>query len=137
MDRMDYIVLGGAAVLGLAIPALFWSRLPEPVATHFGLSGKPDGSLSRVLWLLLMAAVLAVCWVVYLRSRSNAPLTWQGPVTFGVIGVLVVAQLSIVWSNLDAPRWSDARRVHIPLLLGAMAVAWALLAALAYVLERR
>jgi hypothetical protein len=137
MDRWDQIVLGGLAVLGLVIPALFWSRLPEPVATHFGLNGEPDGSLPRVAWLALMAAVLAVCWVIYLRSGWNAPLTWRGPITFGVIGVLVIAQASIVWANLDAPTWRDARTVHVPLLLLTMAAAWGFLAAIAYLLERR
>jgi hypothetical protein len=137
MDRADQIVLGGLAVLVLVTPAFFWSRLPDPVATHFGLSGRPDGSLSRVVWMILMAATLALCWVVYLRSRSNAPLTWHGPITFGIVGVIVVAQVAIVWANLDAPTWRDARTVHVPLLLLTMAAAWGLLAAAEYLLERR
>ena len=136
MSRSDLVVLGVLILVIVVGPAVFWTRLPEPLATHFGLRGQPDGQLSKILWLVVMTAALALTWSVYLASRSDGPLTWRGPVTFGVIGVLVVAQLSIVWANLDAATWNEARSINVPLLLVAMAVAWASLGAIAYVLER-
>lgn len=136
MSRSDVVALVVFVLAVLAVPALFWTRLPEPVATHFGIDGRPNGYLSRVVWLVIMALALALVWGVFLGSRSNAPLTWRGPFAFGAVGVLVVAQLSIVWSNLDVPLWRDARPVNVPLLMVAIAVSWAALAAVAHFLER-
>ena len=136
MSRIDKATIAVIALLMVGIPLAFWGRLPDPAATHFGPGGAPDGNLSKIVWILGTVFFLWMTWVIYLVTRSKAPLTWRAPAVFGAIGALIVAQLSIVWANLDVTTWRDARPVDVPLVLGAFALAYLACGALAFLLER-
>lgn len=51
-----WLTLGIGVALGLRIEAV-WSQLPEPMASHFGLSGRPDAFMSKEWFFLVMVVV--------------------------------------------------------------------------------
>ena len=60
-------------VLSLALPAFawavlqmvyFWPRMPERMASHFGISGKPDGWMSRKPFFWVYGVTLVVLGVL-------------------------------------------------------------------------
>lgn len=130
--------MGGVALLLVLLPALlFWSRLPDPLATQFGRSGAPVDHLRKIAWLTGTFVVWGLVWAVYLRMRAMAPFTWKPPFVFGALGLMFVTQLSIVWSNFDAATWSAARPMNLPLLFAVVAIGWVVFGFVASVAERR
>ncbi|SFS36816.1 DUF1648 domain-containing protein [Saccharopolyspora flava] len=108
---------------------LLRDRLPDPIATHFGFGGVPDGSTSRALFPLvvlpgwLLVAVFAVIVGTAGRRRAHragsAALLGAAALFFaGLLG-------STLWVNLDHAGWRDARLPlwHVLPVLGAAAVA--------------
>ncbi len=133
MKRTGFGVVLPLGWLVLAVaPFLYaWDRLPEPIASHWGLSGPPNGALPRISVLAIhggataLAAIIA--WIVTrpgTRSRSVSAtcglMTFIGSL-FAMLGVAVVV------ANLDAPTWHDARPMSLPLV--ALLVVAATLAA--------
>lgn len=127
------LVVAAAAVL----VALSWAdELPDPVATHWGAGGEPDGfsSLTGALTLLVLTAVLTAvsCWVLAVRlgvtsaTRRVAAGTSVGLTTF--VAVVVVGSLAQQRGLTDA---ADAGSLTgtlvtaagIGLLLGGVAAA--------------
>lgn len=102
-----------AAVL-VAVPLVFAGRLPDPVATHWGLSGAPDGSSPRlflvvhplVLWAVLAAASLAVGRRRRITRRAGRALVAAG-LGWGAVVVVGLQAVSIA-ANLGRARWQDA-----------------------------
>lgn len=132
----------------LVIPFLiFWTRLPEPIATHW--SDAPNGSMPKLgvlslvvgLWLFFAARA---AWPTIKHTDWNAatdktPSYGTPPLTtlYFVAGVLLVAQTSIAWANLDAPHWTTAKYLPtIPFVAGILGVAL-LFSGLGRVLEHR
>ena len=47
--RAAEVTLPAVAVAVVAVaPLLVWSRLPDPMAVHWGLTGTPDGAAPRL-----------------------------------------------------------------------------------------
>lgn len=90
--------------LVLALPAaVWWGSLPDPMASHWGVGGEPDGSLPRAA---ALALPFAVALLGLLAGRRNPPIA----VFMYVLAVLL--QGMSVWANLDRADWRDAR--HLP-----------------------
>ena len=100
------------------------------------MGGRPDDHLPKVGWIIWTAFVFALVWTTYLFIRSKAPSTWKPPFTFGVLGGILVAQISIIEANLDAPSSQSAES-----LTGWSTVlffaGWALFGFAAFLVERR
>lgn len=115
-------VLGPGAVVALGVA--WWSRLPEPVATHWGFSGRPDGHGPRWLLVLLPALIVSGTTAVAARGgRRGVRSVWftgLGP-TLGSIG-LGVGVLAL-HANLEAETWRDAKNVSLAAFLGIIAAA--------------
>ncbi|GAA2912874.1 DUF1648 domain-containing protein [Streptosporangium fragile] len=100
----------------VAAPLTLWSRLPDPVAVHWGLSGAPDGSMPLAALLLLdvgLWALVAVgaCAPALGRAavlRRRAGRMGIGALLGGVGLFFVGLQASTLWANLDAPGWRQA-----------------------------
>ncbi|MBP2702503.1 DUF1648 domain-containing protein [Microbispora sp. RL4-1S] len=108
----------------VALPLALADRLPDPVASHWGPSGEPDGSLP----LVASAAVPLAVWVVAaagglaaalrrrafpraaIRARAAAVLGWGGVFTVGL-------QIISLGANLDRARWQDASGIGPPLVV--------------------
>lgn len=111
----EYGVPGAAVGIALATPLVYWSRLPEPMASHWGPSGMPDASSGRVFDVALMAAVTLVIGfgpllavrapMTRFMSRVLIAVSWGGATLLGTLRVITVQ------ANLDAPTWESAGSV--------------------------
>ncbi|WP_079313368.1 DUF1648 domain-containing protein [Microbispora sp. GKU 823] len=123
-----------AAVL-VAVPLAFADRLPDPLATHWGPSGRPDGSMPFAAFVL----VLVVLWVVVAgvgagvgaRARTlvrRTPRAWYCAGLAWAGGLMVVTQAFTIAANLDRGHWTRAAGmswqvvviVAAPIALGAL-----------------
>ncbi|WP_433215964.1 DUF1648 domain-containing protein [Microtetraspora malaysiensis] len=117
--RRRFLLVAGAwavlvAAVLVAVPLMFESRLPDPLATHWGPSGEPNGSmpfavfaLTALLWVLVAGVVLgaAAAGRVALRRAARRRLT----ALLGWIGALLIGlQATTITANLDRRRWEDA-----------------------------
>lgn len=96
---------GAVVALALAVlPAAWWGRLPDPLASHWNAAGEPDGSLPKAVVL----ALPLVIWIAgVLLGRRNPPIV-------AGLGVLVLALQGVtVWANLDRADWHDARHLAV------------------------
>jgi hypothetical protein len=103
MRRSEQIALGTAlpaVVLGLGIGpwVALWSQLPDPVATHFGASGRANGSAPLAAQILLHAVIAVGCAAVIARAVRRPLELDSGGVAggaafvgtlFGVLGVML------------------------------------------------
>jgi len=124
------------AVVVIAFVAC-WARLPDPLATHWGFSGTPNGTMPRIAAFALFAGltVLAAIGARVAMHRDRGIAQLAGAAAFG--GVLIAALgVVTVLANLDAARWQDARGVGIPLALGCCGLAWAAAALVSRVARR-
>jgi len=110
------IAVPAAAVAGsLAFLVGTTDRLPDPLATHWGLGGQPNGHMSIASFALLSVAlpaavVLGAALVVVTRrdglTQRNALVTAGALAPF-----FAVLTVSTVAANLDRPEWSQARHL--------------------------
>lgn len=137
-------VLVALAVIGLvaaAVPLLlYWSDLPDPIAVHWGIDSRPDGSLpkSAALWppAGLIVGMLLVALIGSTRAYVVGRAVRVSLVTF-VSALAATASTTIVFRNLGTSVWTEAGsltpglaalQVGVPLLLATVAGAVALLA---------
>jgi hypothetical protein len=129
------VALPTLAVAALGpIPLLAWRyRLPDPLASHWGTSGGPDGSMSQGVLLGMNGAAVLIAfalmiWAVTL-GRRRYPTAVAGMVLAGLVvcTITAAASLSVVAVNLDLADWRDAGTLplwHMVLAVGpAIAVA--------------
>jgi hypothetical protein len=135
-------------VLPLLIPTaalapllVFSARLPEPIATHWGSGGQPNGSTPQVFFLAsiaLMTIIPAVVLAYVARPRAPRRQDVAGAAAIAsFVGALMAAiSANIVWANLDQSNWAAATNVGLggSLLFGMIAVS---VAAVAWVVGRR
>ncbi|MEV7802673.1 DUF1648 domain-containing protein [Microbispora sp. NPDC088329] len=123
-----------AAVL-VAVPLAFADRLPDPLATHWGASGRPDGSMTFGAFVLfpvvLWAVVAGLCAGVAARARTlarRAPRAWACAGLAWAGGFMVLIQAFTIAANLDRGHWTRAAGmtwqvamvVVAPMALGAL-----------------
>ncbi|MFK4544211.1 energy-converting hydrogenase Eha subunit A [Streptomyces tendae] len=104
---------GITAVLA-GMPLLARDRLPDRLATHWGLTGEsPDGSMP--LW--AASLVPALIWLVT-AAAVTVPLMRAGPpdrpwttLTLLPVGIVLTgAQAAVIRANLDRADWHEARQ---------------------------
>jgi hypothetical protein len=115
----------------LAVPMVVYNRLPDPLATHWGASGRPDGAMPLPvgalvlpvgLWLLAFAALAAFG----LRGRALAgrvPRGWFGAGLAALAVFVVGLDVVTLRANLDVADWHEAASVHWWTVLGVIAAA--------------
>lgn len=133
--RIAVVHIPALVLAALVLPYLaLWSRLPDPVATHW--SGAPNGYMPRVLelvltvapWLLLAgrAAWPTLKHTVWDQPPGKEPSLLVPPLTtlYFIAGVVLVAHTLIIWANLDVKQWTSARHLEtIPTVASVLAVA--------------
>ncbi|SEG85082.1 hypothetical protein SAMN05444920_105464 [Nonomuraea solani] len=123
-----------AAAWGLAVTAALLltsfavrDHLPDPMATHWGLGGAPNGSstfAAHVVTITLTWAVLcAVLLAAGLRGRARRAISWSA--LFGTGVLLLAANTSTLAANLDASGWRAASLPawNLPVILAAALLA--------------
>ena len=117
-----------AAALGPLLWA--WDRLPEPMASHWSLSGGPDGALPRAAVLAIHGAMAGIPAVWAFALTRRVPRR-RGEIAPGLalaafLGAFAVAiALQLVALNLDAPSWREARPLPIAWVVADIACACA------------
>ncbi len=84
-------VWDGVALLSIAAAMIatwtVFDRLPDPLPTHFGLDGKPNGWMPRVYGAWVIPAVAVVLWLVtrllpFVLPKSDKPRLADGSLPF-------------------------------------------------------
>lgn len=119
-------VVPGLLLALIALPfALYWSDLPNPMASHWGLGGTPNGSMPPVVLLVLLVALYAaVLWAVtrvVARNPSEAPSFIAG--LFGIGGLLAAVAWFSVMANREADTWESATGLGLVEILITVGVA--------------
>ncbi|MCI2423799.1 DUF1648 domain-containing protein [Saccharopolyspora sp. K220] len=114
------VVLAGGSLV-------FWDRLPDPIASHWGFSGAPNDSMPLVGFLLVVVLgwlAISIGAVVFgardwRRRRSRAATG----ATLAAAGVFFAGLAALtVWANLDIAEWRQARSLNwqvLPMLAAA------------------
>jgi hypothetical protein len=100
------------AVLTVGVlPLLFWSRLPDPVAIHWGLDGRPDGSaplvIDAVLFAVMTALVALLPLLAVARSDRRTARTMLA-LAHGMGAFFAILRWRTIELNRDVAVWSDA-----------------------------
>lgn len=117
-------VLPFAAIVGSAVPlVVYLDRFPDPLAVHWGISGEPDGTLPLWLYAVAMIGGMLLSWIGLItgsRGGPNAPLASS---VYFIIGLLAAVNLQILFFNLDATTWEDARNLDVLTFTGMLVIA--------------
>ena len=70
--KTGYLILAGLMLLGVVQHAWYWPQLPERVATHFGIDGKPNDWMSRSTSTIVFLALQSGVPVLMLAMTSMA-----------------------------------------------------------------
>ena len=144
-DRVRFLLgmIGPGLWTAAAIAPFLWlsGRLPEPMASHWPVSGPPDGSLPRAVMLAIhMAMAIGPALAAFGATRRvPAPPGGVAPVVAVSTGVGVLGAglgAITIQANLDASHWRDARPLSL-VALGAVLCVAAVAAAVAHRLGRR
>ena len=79
--KILYLIAILLALASLAMAAIYWSRLPEMIPVHFGISGKPDDWASKSLFYAFLIPGLQVIlltlfvFLYYKPQYSDIPTT--------------------------------------------------------------
>lgn len=101
-----------AVATTVVVPLAVWGRLPDPMASHWALSGVPDDALpkiSEVLLITLVTAIVGIGPLLALRVRFSR---WSTRVlvalAVGGSGLFATLRVLTVRANLDAATWEAA-----------------------------
>ena len=107
-------------------------RLPTSLAVHWGLDGRPNGSMPLPVLALLLAGIYLYIWIGVLILHRPIPVTGlrrRGPLAplsrsvtaFASLGLLIGTAVAIVLVNIVA---AHPERMHalnlVPLLVGCL-----------------
>jgi hypothetical protein len=96
-------------VVSLLPLALGWARLPDPVATHWGVDGDPDGRMALVAVPWLAVGLIAVALSTTSLFRVEGTPSAEAFAMVGVMGGLGTALMGLlVYLNWDASAWDEA-----------------------------
>jgi hypothetical protein len=113
--RPSEVLLPGIAVLATAIlPLAYRGRLPDPMATHWGVDGLPDGHLPQLAdHLLLLLVVLLVAAVpLWAAARADHLIARSFVATANALSALfLVLRWWTLEANADAVVWTDAAQL--------------------------
>ena len=119
-----------AAFTFAAIPFLIaWDRLPDPLASHWGPTGQPDGSMPRWAGLLTTAALVVFVGfgLSILLARHVEGRRSPSPESLGLTSFVSALAVGLAWMtvylNLDAATWEQAKRLSWWMVLAVVIVA--------------
>ena len=111
MNRWGRLLLWALAmiVVGLIPFLVGWGQLPDPVATHWGFNGEPDGSMPLAFAPLIQVGIVAIGLLTTSLFRVEGEPTAEAFAMVGLMGGLGLAlNVSLVQLNWGAEHWTDA-----------------------------
>jgi uncharacterized membrane protein len=129
---IEVLILPALLLAAIALPIpLMADSLPDPIATHWGLDGRPDGSADpTALWLSVTGVWLVLWGVLAIRARKGGRMP-EAVLVLALGGFLAALMAITVAANDGAATWREAGEVGLPevllavgggLLLGGVAV---------------
>jgi uncharacterized membrane protein len=114
----------GLLVLSWALTIGLYDRVPDPVPTHWGLSGKADGFTPKPWGAFLSPALLTLVWAILsfgprraTDPRTGTPLRDLSAYQAGVLALIFAVSSLHLWLLFDGAR------VHpLGVLMGALLV---------------
>jgi len=126
LPRRELVVPALATVAVVVLPLLVWSRLPDPVAIHWGLDGRPDGAAPLVIDVVLMVVLTALLTflplVAVLRGDRRTARTMLA-LSYGMGALLVLLRWRTIELNLDTAVWTEAGSLTLLDVLALLALA--------------
>lgn len=141
-ERVRRLILGLGIPLALGSAGLgpylaHRSELPDRVASHFDVTGRPDGSMTPEAFLLvvggLMAVGLAACIAVALNRRDLQPMfapglsfvgAFIGALAAGILLTTAIGQTGLEhWQDYSLAPWLVALWIGVSAITGSIA-AW-------------
>ena len=129
MKASKWLTLGVVPLIiygSIIVPfVLFWSDLPNPMASHWSLAGNADGAMPPIILLALLVAIAAAVHVAVVRVVTRTPVEAASFVAgLYVIGAVLagVGWLSVL-ANRDQGSWEAADGVGLLQILVLVAVA--------------
>ncbi len=129
MKASTWLTLGAVPLViygSIIVPfVLFWSDLPNPMASHWSLSGNADGAMPPIVLLVLLVGIAAAVHVAVVRVVTRTPVEAASFVAgLYVIGAVLagVGWLSVL-ANRDQGSWEAADGVGLLQILVLVAVA--------------
>lgn len=109
----DYLAILAALTVTIVITVLWYPSLPDPIASHWGFNGDPDGFMPKAVdaWLmpLLVLSSVVLVWAAGRADRAAAQMmvgAGNGLAVF-FAGLRVVTYVA----NRDVATWADAGRL--------------------------
>jgi uncharacterized protein DUF1648 len=123
-DRLLLWVPGVIAVALLVTPFAMSTRLPDPIAIHWGFSGSPDGSGPVALIAIISFVVVGAAWIVFVRAyRAQVAQSLAGAMTWFFVVLFGWIEISTITTNLDRAQWQDAGSVSFLTVLVVVLIA--------------
>ena len=112
---MTAVAVPAAMLVALVvIPLPFAGDLPDPIATHWGSGGAPNGSMPTWGLVTLAAALFTVIWLVSLAAhRGGTLLAPVAAVLYFLGGLLIAVMVTTMLANRGAVSWTDAGAVGL------------------------
>ncbi len=105
-------LLGWASLMvavGLVPLVIVWSHMPDPVATHWGIDGVPNGNIPLATVPLLVVFMVAIALLTTSLFRIEGRPTAEAFAMVGLLGGLgVILMTSVVYLNWDVSSWEEA-----------------------------
>lgn len=98
------ILASSGALWGLA-----WDRLPEPIATHWGFEGPPDGASPKLPFVLGLAVAVLLCVALEATTRSTLKRTLCRALLLFVGSMTLLLSWSLISMNVDVAVWREVR----------------------------
>ena len=121
--------IGGLALFAVVPVLVSWGQLPDPLASHWGSSGLPDGSMPIWGLLVLQLGLVGSGALIGFLSRSEGRPTPESLAVSGLLGgIAVVLSVTIVSLNSGAETWDEAGAFAwwhvVVLMVGGLLLAW-------------
>lgn len=100
----------GLLTVAAVVPAVVATgNLPDPIATHWGGDGQPNGSLTLLAFVLLPLGIMVVGVVLGFLFRSHGEPTPEAAAITGLMGGVAIAVTNItVILNWNVEDWTEA-----------------------------
>jgi hypothetical protein len=112
MKKLATTLLAAVGVFAVAPWVVWWTALPDPMASHWSGGDRPDSHMPRALLFVLLSG-LAVGFVIAAltalhSSRASRGFSAASGVGFAA-GVLATVSFTVVYVQRDITSWEEAR----------------------------